>query len=334
MKRLLAFAASSTVAALLLLRILPELAADPEQLAEPEKPALQAEVSQLDAPREEAPLSALPLLLPPPPAPAQAPSQLVSAVPVAAPDEAAMEPKIESVAEAAVEATPKPHPIAKPAVQETRTAGAPIKRVAAARGPSPLRESASRAKTKFVNPGPAIEAEGRVLLRILEHGSGPVVQIAWPVSAIQRRALYRLFAACYGMEIAVIDGAGRLFRRAGEAGQPWQPNLDRYSGFVRQPSGRLTVDEKDSIAAIRAFHGGVRAHNNVRLFPRRLDALLLGGLKALIGDRYSRAAAIRAHYRRDGNAVLVEAIRRDGQPVLGRIDLSAAARHCRSGAWS
>ena len=171
-----------------------------------------------------------------------------------------------------------------------------------------------------------------MLLRILEHGSGPEVEIAWPVSAIQRRALYRLFKACYGMEIAIMDSSGRLFSRKGEAGQPWQPNLDRYSGFVRQPTGRLTLDEKNSIAHIRTFHGGLRATDNVRLFPRRLDALLLGGFKSLIGDGYADASAIRAHYRRDGHMVLVEGIRLDRRPILGRIDLSAAAGHCRSGA--
>jgi hypothetical protein len=196
------------------------------------------------------------------------------------------------------------------------------------------RENKARQSAEIVAPSPSVEAEGRVLLRILEHGSGPEIEIAWPVSAIQRRALYRLFEACYGMEIAMIDSAGRLFGRSGKSGQAWQPNMDRYSGFVRQPAGRLTRDEKARLAHIRALHGGLRNANHVRLFPRRLDALLLGGLKALVGEGYSRANAIRAHYRRDGDIVLVESIRLDGQPILGRIDLSAASRRCRSGAWS
>ncbi len=200
--------------------------------------------------------------------------------------------------------------------------------------PSPRPGRAARTEVYFATLGGTVEAEGRVLLRILEHGSGPEIEIAWPVSATQRRALYRLFEACYGMEIAMIDSRGRLYGRSGEAGRPWQPNLDRYSGFVRQPSGRLTADEIDSIARIRTFHGGLRAANNVRLFPRRLDAVLLGGLKALIGDGYGDASAIRAYYRREGNTVLVESIRLDGRPILGRIDLSAAAHRCRSSEWS
>ncbi len=200
--------------------------------------------------------------------------------------------------------------------------------------PSKPLEEDVRPAVDVVAPGTTVEAEGRVLLRILEHGSGPEIEIAWPVSGIQRRALYRLFEACYGMEIAMLDSSGRLFGRTGKSGQAWRPNMDRYSGFVRQPAGRLTRDEKNSLAHIRALHGGLRGASNVRLFPRRLDAMLLGGLKTLVGEGYEGAAAIRAHYRRDGNIVLVESIRLDGRPILGRIDLSSAARRCRSDSWS
>ena len=67
MNRLLAFGASSTIAALLLMRILPELAADPEEKAEPPEPEVQAEMNIADTSVEEAPDSAATLLLPPPP---------------------------------------------------------------------------------------------------------------------------------------------------------------------------------------------------------------------------------------------------------------------------
>ncbi|MDP6590123.1 MAG: hypothetical protein QF666_11845, partial [Alphaproteobacteria bacterium] len=364
MKRLLAFAASATVAALLLMRILPELAADPEERVEPEKAAAPVEMILPDSTAEQAPDMAAALLLPPPPSPArvvaevpppleakQAPLEAKPASPEAKqpPPEAKQairapqpvaEPPLPAAAKAQtiakVAPAPEARPLVKAAAQKTQTqAAAPATaELEIPRAPSPIPDDVTPARDHFLSPGPAVEAEGRVLLRILEHGSGPVVEIAWPVSAMQRRALYRLFEACYGMEIAVIDARGRLFSRTGRSGQPWQPNLDRYSGFLRQPSGRLTLDEKDSIAGIRRFHGGLRAADNVRLFPRRLDALLLGGLKALIGDGYASARAIRAHYRRDGDSVLVEGIRLDGRPILGRIDLTSAARHCRSGAWS
>ncbi|MBT5777986.1 MAG: hypothetical protein HOI02_01095, partial [Rhodospirillaceae bacterium] len=229
---------------------------------------------------------------------------------------------------------PKPRPISKSTKAHEPKTEALLKSKKAQRDPVPRHDKVARSEVDFVAPDPVVEAEGRVLLRILEHGSGPEIEIAWPVSAIKRRALYRLFEACYGMEIALLDSAGRLYSRAGQAGRPWQPNLDRYSGFVRQPSGRLTSDEKDNVSRIRALHGGLRAASNVRLFPRRLDAFLLGGLKALIGEGYSRASAIRAHYRRDGDSVLVEGIRLDGRPISGRVDLSKAGQRCRGGAWS
>ena len=74
MKHLLAFGASATVAALLLMRILPELVAGPEQKAKLEIAKTQIEVSMPNASSEEAPESALPLLLPPPPVPKIPPS--------------------------------------------------------------------------------------------------------------------------------------------------------------------------------------------------------------------------------------------------------------------
>jgi len=368
MNRLLAFGASSTIAALLLMRILPELAADPEEKAEPPEPEVQAEMNIADTSVEEAPDSAATLLLPPPPparkipppseaqqatpppqpeatiieSPSQAQPEIAEAVPSTEPIKTAIDRESDPLSEAAptnkaaIEAAPppRPRPTTDLVEEQAQTAAASSESTEIERDPSPRPDRAARAEDHIVSPGPTVEAEGRVLLRILEHGSGPEVEIAWPESAIQRRDLYRLFEACYGMEIAVMDSGGRLYGRAGEAGRPWQPNLDRYSGFVRQPSGRLTLDEMDSIARIRTFHGGLRAAENVRLFPRRLDALLLGGFKSLIGDGYAGASAIRAHYRRDGDTVLVEGIRLDGRPILGRIDLSAAARHCRSGAWS
>lgn len=335
MNHLLAFTACSTVAALLLMRLLPELVSAPESEVEPVK--LDQVVAE--APVEEAPEDALPLLLPPPPVPTVkrvtlAPAQTKispeeTPPPVVAAKVAELTPVVKQQVEA-LAATVEPAPEAVP----TATLRPLSKPTKAQPDPTPRRDKAARSEVNFVVPDPVVEAEGRVLLRILEHGSGPEVEIAWPVSAIKRRALYRLFEACYGMEIALLDSAGRLYGSAGQAGRPWQPNLDRYSGFIRQPSGRLTPDEKGSVSRIRALHGGLRAASNVRLFLRRLDALLLGGLKALIGERYARASAIRAHYRRDGDSVLVEGIRLDGKPVLGQVDLSKAGRRCQSGAWS
>lgn len=344
MKHLLVFGACATVAALLLMRILPELAIGPEKMAEPVEP--EVVLSTPDASRQEMSVTAVTLLLPSPPGPklppsvdtyqeTEATSEREAAKVISAPESEPL-PDSALAGEALVKATPlpEPRPISKPVIVEKQVASQPSENVETQHDVLPTADRAARTENHFVTPGAIVEAEGRVLLRILEHGSGPMVEIAWPVSVIQHLALYRLFEACYGMEIAVIDSRGRLYNRSGKAGRPWQPNLDRYSGLARKPFGHLTSDEKDGIARIRTFHGGLRATDNVRLFPRRLDALLLGGLKALIGAGYAEAIAIRAHYRRDGDSVLVEGIRLDGRPILGRIDLSNAGRHCRSDAWS
>ncbi len=381
-KRLLAFGATATVAALLILRLLPELAAGPDERVEPAAEKHVAEMDQTEPPADEKPSHAMALVLPPPPPPparqvtpvveAQVPEKPPQPIekitepqappakpkPKLQPVIAEADPKIESAPVSAPAPTPakrampksepKLMPMETQAIPKSEsepkpveTEAPPARPVLAAttklEPPPEIRAIPSTTK-QSVAPSPAIEAEGRVLLRILEHGSGPEVEIAWPVSALQRRALYRLLETCYGMEVAIMDSRGRLYGADGDAGRPWQPNLDRYSGFVRQPAGRLTRDEQDRIAVIRSVHGltpgGLRASGNVRLFPRRLDALLLGGLKALIGEDYGEAAAIRAHYRRDGRRVLVDDIRVDGRHVPGRIDLSKAGRSCRRSASS
>ncbi len=64
----------------------------------------------------------------------------------------------------------------------------------------------------------------------------------------------------------------------------------------------------------------------MRLFPRRVDAMLLGGLKNLVGGDYSKYRTILARYRLDGLGVSVLDIIADGRRLSGRIDLAAAAR--------
>ena len=191
--------------------------------------------------------------------------------------------------------------------------------------PGPGREPTDRLDSATL-PDKSLIAEGRVLLRILEHGSGPTVEITWPVGRDERRRLYRRFEACFGMQFVLMDADGRLFAMRGEPGQPWDPNLDRYSGFVRQTNGPLTTDEHRYVQDLRTFHHGLAGAYPVRIFPRRVDALLLGGLRHLVGGGYEHATSIPATYRVDGGRVLVEAIESDGRPVQGYVDLSRAAK--------
>lgn len=208
--------------------------------------------------------------------------------------------------------TPKPEPKAVPAPRLERSV-AGIKSE-----PKPVPQ---------LDPKKAAD-EGRPLLRLLEIGEGPSVEIAWPASAAERRHLYRVFRQCYGMEIAVMDTSGRLFGEAGPAGAAWDINMDRYSGFVRQSSGGAALEEHETARQIRQRHG-IDGQATVRLFPRAADATLLGGLKQLIGAGYAGNVHIRARYEVSGWHVGVAGLSVDAKPVAGRVDLSgAASRNC------
>ena len=66
----------------------------------------------------------------------------------------------------------------------------------------------------------------------------------------------------------------------------------------------------------------------MRIFPRDVDALLLGGLRSLIGPGYRTRASIRAAYLLDGARILIGELIVDGRAVAGRIDMSRTARKC------
>ena len=172
-------------------------------------------------------------------------------------------------------------------------------------------------------------ADGRPLLRILEHGAGPSIEIAWPNATSERERLFELFRSCFGMQVAVMDGQGNVFRDDGQPGQPgqrWDIDLDRYSGFVRQPMGNLTAAEAALVRAAQSRHRGIGANNPVRIFPRNADALLLGGLRQIVGTgTYETVETIRAVYRLEGGQVIVDSIVADGRAVAGGIPLRAAS---------
>ncbi len=169
-------------------------------------------------------------------------------------------------------------------------------------------------------------AQGRTLLRFLEHGSGPSIELAWPDAARQREKLFTLLGRCFGMQVALIDEQGLLYTAAGRPNAPWTLNLDRFSGFVRRPDGALSRQEQRAAARISAHHDGLRDASPVRVFPRNVDARLLGGLRRLIGESYGRARSIRARYRVSGRHLVVEQIVADGRVVPGRLELPPVAQ--------
>ncbi len=307
----------------------------------PEKQAAPADAE----PAKPAPAEVLSVRLPPPPAPKTRVETVIAAmtplpepalVPVMKPPPPAPRPEPaaepEPVPLRIVPLTPdaspvKAHPVAimrPPLVPET-----------ANKAPTPVPEPAVQPLPRVDTPPRAAPVaitretvvEGRTLLRLLEHGKGPRIEIAWPSSAGDRRTLYRQLTRCLGMRTAMMDTSQRLYAEDMAAGRSWTLDTDRYSGFMRQPAGALVAAERAVVDRIRARHGR-HLDATVRLFPRRVDAVLLGGLRQAIGGEARQS--IRAHYRLAGTDIVVTGIVADGTPVDGRIDLSRAfGRQCR-----
>jgi hypothetical protein len=171
---------------------------------------------------------------------------------------------------------------------------------------------------------------GRPLLRLLEYGDGPSIDIAWPYNSRGRKALFQSFTDCYGMRLALMDSNGDLYSDLNPSG-PWQINRDRYSGFVRQSGALGTTSERAWSRRILNRHPRAAGSATIRIFPRAMDALLIGGLAHLLGDGYRATKSIGARYLQTGNTILIDDILADGLPVAGRIDLTAAgSRHCRA----
>ena len=163
-------------------------------------------------------------------------------------------------------------------------------------------------------PVDSAAADGRTLLRLLEHGRGPQISIDWPGGREADRLVTRL-ARCHGMRVALLDDRGRLWRDNDPVGQPWEINFDRFSGFLRVGAG------DDRMAAeIRRRHRV--SGQPVRLFPRAVDAHLLASLRQAVGGGYGAAQRISLRYRLDGGRVVLDLIRVDGRPLPGRIRLA------------
>ncbi len=161
---------------------------------------------------------------------------------------------------------------------------------------------------------------GGALLRLLEHGQGPTIEIAWPKRADARRALYRQLTQCYGVKAAVMVGGVKLFAAAGRAGEAWSIDMDRFSGFIRSPQGEVIAEEARVFARIADRHGLVD-WRPVRVFPRHVDAALLGGLGAVLGPQYKSAKQIRAAYRWDRSRLILGDFTVDGRPLTGAVAL-------------
>jgi hypothetical protein len=289
--------------------------------------------------------------LPPPPAPA-AKADVAPPTP---------KPTPKPIPKPAPKPAPKPKPALTPLRPTAERAEAPAREIVALQPepdkpaprprpqpktvprppPEPAPQSTPRPTPNTVARTPAIPVDreavrdGRQLLRLLEHGTGPGIEIAWPDSGAERRRLHDVLRRCYGMRLALIDRDGGLYVEAGRRGRRWEIDMDRFSGFVRRPNGRISPAERGDAARIARYHGRLPATEPVRLFPRTVDAALLGGLARLGGGDYGAARTITATYRLQGDRLTVGGARIDGRRVAGRIDLSrAGAPGCRGSARS
>jgi hypothetical protein len=170
--------------------------------------------------------------------------------------------------------------------------------------------------------------EGRAMLRILEHGVGPVIDIAWPKISRKRAELYSYFVKCLGMTTALMNGQGNLYRNADLRNHRWELNLDWYSGFLRQPSGEFSSAEANILEKIRNRHSKQRDADPVRIFPRKVDAYLLGGLQTIIGPDYKNSKSIRATYQLQKNRLMLINIQAGNERKSGSVNLSAVSK-CR-----
>jgi len=187
--------------------------------------------------------------------------------------------------------------------------------------PMTVQKTANQTVEVRVRPSAPEVRKGRKLLKLLEYGKGPTIEIIWPRNEAERARLFGYLSACYGMQTALLNGNGQLYIEDGHRGRSWDINLDRFSGFVRRPDGIITPAERRAVEKVRHYHGLIPAAHVVRIFPRVVDAALLGGLKRLIGDAYARARTIRGHYRITPGGLVVEAINYDSRNVLGAISL-------------
>ncbi len=184
-----------------------------------------------------------------------------------------------------------------------------------------IRPTGEQSESPVVQTLTADDAKnGRTLLRILEAGKGPSVTLSWPSDQGSRETMYALLKKCYAMKTVVYVKSAGLYRRNDPSGSTWKLNTDAMSTFIRQPSGGFSDEETGIIASINTWHS-LRAGVPVRIFPRSVDASLLGGIRRLVGGRYSAAKTITADYFASGEGIGLTNIGVDDASIPGRFVL-------------
>ena len=170
--------------------------------------------------------------------------------------------------------------------------------------------------------------KGRVLLKKLEYGKGPQVEVSWPKELAQKQVLYSVFTKCFGMKTAGLNSSNQLFVKSSGGNRALTLNMDTTSGFIREIHGDISRGERDEIIQIEQKHPYQTFESFVRIFPRHVDASLLQGLHLVLGDVFSKAKQINASYRLNGYDVEVSEISADTQIFPGSFHLRKHARKC------
>jgi hypothetical protein len=260
--------------------------------------------------KQSPPLRLATVALPPPPAP------VVKAAPkpVARPNRVTAEVKVENRPTAI-------KPKVAPAARSVKTTTKSLTRTDQPAAPTAARTPLSAGKVQ--------ETEGRPLLRLLEHGEGPNVEIAWPNHPVARAKLYDAMRRCHGLRSALLRGEEILMSTSDGAVENF--DADRFSGFIRAIQGPPTKAEARRIKVLRARHEAGEA-SAIRLLSRQFDARLLGGLRGLVGADYRAAGSVTARYAIAGRRVMVHGIVVDGRETPGRIEIEPSSRCSAKGA--
>ena len=170
--------------------------------------------------------------------------------------------------------------------------------------------------------------KGRVLLKKLEYGKGPQVEVSWPKDLAQKQELYSVFTKCFGMKTAGLNSSNQLFVKSSGGNRALTLNMDTTSGFIREIHGDISGGERGEIIRIEQKHPYQTFESFVRIFPRHVDASLLQGLHLVLGDVFPEAKQIKASYRLNGYHVEVFEISADTQMFPGSFHLRRNARKC------
>ena len=138
------------------------------------------------------------------------------------------------------------------------------------------------------------EINGRALVRLLEHGSGPNIRLAWPDRERNREHLFRMLTTCFGMKTGVMDRDGSVFSEGAAPGTPWPIDLDKYSGFLRHADGLLAPSEAKLVYRIAGRH-----RLAIEAFSRALEAIPVALASNAGEDQIDTLLKLRAAHRNE-----------------------------------